>query len=51
MIGAGGRAVAGLILLASPVRSIRSLEDAEVLVRDYNRRVTDPVHGDPAGAR
>jgi hypothetical protein len=37
LIGAGGRAAAGLILLASPVRSIRSLDDADALVREFNR--------------
>jgi MFS family permease len=35
-IGAGGRALAGLIILASPVRSIRTLDDADELVRPFN---------------
>jgi MFS family permease len=35
-IGAGGRALAGLVILASPVRSIRTLEDADELVTPFN---------------
>jgi MFS family permease len=31
-IGAGGRALAGLIILASPVRSVRTLDEADALV-------------------
>jgi MFS family permease len=34
VVGAGGRALAGVLLLASPVRGIRTLEDADELVRD-----------------
>lgn len=36
LIGAGGRALTGLIILASPVRSIRTLQDADELVRPFN---------------
>ena len=36
LIGAGGRALAGLIILASPVRSVRTLQDADELVRPFN---------------
>jgi MFS family permease len=35
-IGAGGRALTGLIVLASPLRSIRTIEDADALVGPYN---------------
>jgi Transmembrane secretion effector len=35
-IGAGGRALAGLIVFWSPLRSVRTLEDAEALVASYN---------------
>lgn len=35
-IGAGGRALAGAIMLASPVRRIRTLEDADALVAPFN---------------
>ena len=35
-IGAGGRALAGLIILASPVRSVRTLDDADALVQPFN---------------
>lgn len=36
LIGTGGRALAGLIILACPIRSIRTLEDADELVRASN---------------
>jgi predicted MFS family arabinose efflux permease len=42
-IGAGGRALAGLIILASPVRSIRTLDDAHALVADYNAAAIAPA--------
>jgi MFS family permease len=36
LIGAGGRALAGLIILASPVRTVRTLADADALVEPFN---------------
>ena len=38
-IGAGGRIVAGLIILTSPVRSVRTLEDADAIVAPYHARL------------
>jgi MFS family permease len=35
-VGAGGRALAGLIVLASPLRSIRTMQDADDIVTPYN---------------
>jgi predicted MFS family arabinose efflux permease len=35
-VGAGGRALAGLIMIASPVRRIRTMEDADALVEPFN---------------
>jgi MFS family permease len=35
-IGAGGRAVAGLIVLTSPLRSIRTMEDADAIAAPLN---------------
>ena len=39
LIGAGGRALAGLIILTSPVRGIRTLDDADSLVAPYHARI------------
>jgi hypothetical protein len=39
LIGAAGRALAGLIILRSPVRSIRRLEDADAIVATFNATV------------
>jgi MFS family permease len=38
-IGAGGRAVAGLIVLTSPLRSIRTMEDADAIAASLNESV------------
>ena len=42
-VGAGGRALAGLIILFSPVRSIRTLDDAQALVAAYNATAMVPA--------
>jgi predicted MFS family arabinose efflux permease len=42
-VGAGGRALAGLIILASPVRSIRTLDDAQALVAAHNATAVAPA--------
>jgi MFS family permease len=39
LVGAAGRALAGLIILASPVRSIRTLDDADALVAPYHAEI------------
>lgn len=39
LVGAGGRALAGLIILASPVRSVRTLADADALVQPYHAAI------------
>jgi MFS family permease len=36
-IGAGGRALAGVIMVASPVRRIRTMDDADALVEPFNQ--------------
>jgi hypothetical protein len=41
-IGAGGRALAGLIMAASPVRRIRTLADADVIVSPFNESLVPP---------
>jgi len=43
LIGAGGRALAGLIILASPVRRIRTLDDADALVAPYHAELEAQV--------
>lgn len=43
LIGAGGRALAGLIILASPVRTVRTLADADALVEPFNASLEPQV--------
>jgi MFS family permease len=45
LVGAGGRALAGLIILASPVRHVRTLADADRLVAEAAYRNTSYVGG------
>ena len=42
-IGVGGRALAGLIILTSPVRKVRTLNDADELVAPYHARLEAQV--------
>lgn len=43
LIGAGGRALAGMIILASPVRTVRTLADADALVEPFNAALEPQV--------
>ena len=43
LIGASGRALAGMIILASPVRTVRTLADADALVEPFNAALEPQV--------
>ena len=42
LVGVIGRGLAGLIVLRSPVRTIRTLDDADALVGAYNLSASGP---------